>query len=403
MIYQVHKQFSCIISSVLSKFVSLSKPRRDFIVEVLLLYLVIPQRINFLQLGRYSKHGEQRFRQQYEQPFDFLSFNKELVLQNFGHRVAIAIDPSYITKSGKKTPYIGHFWSGCAGATKRGLEITGISAIDIDLHQSLVQTPPSKTLGLASWTLTDWYLFLIEERKDALLEVSGIIVADAYFSKLDFANRLTQAEFSLISRLRDDADLRYLYKGERTGARGAPKKYDGKINLKELDLNHFGRFVYKEGIQAFYAIVYSKSLKRNILLVVEQIVSKGKTMQRLIFSTELKVNPREVLDYYHARFLIEFSFRDAKQATGLNHSQARSLNKLDNHFNFSFTTVNIAKIEHWKNPKSRGRPFSITDVKVLMHNAFMINRFIEMSGVRPNFTKNHKLVKELVYYGVKAA
>ena len=45
-------------------------------------------------------------------------------------RWAIAIDPSYISKAGKKTPHIGRFWSGCAQAVKHGLEIMGIGLID---------------------------------------------------------------------------------------------------------------------------------------------------------------------------------------------------------------------------------------------------------------------------------
>ena len=52
-------------------------------------------------------------------------------------RKAIAIDPSYIPKSGKKTPWIGYFWSGCAGEYKRGLEIMGIGVIDIDNHECM--------------------------------------------------------------------------------------------------------------------------------------------------------------------------------------------------------------------------------------------------------------------------
>ena len=45
--------------------------------------------------------------------------------------LAIAIDPCYISKAGKKTPHIGRFWSGCAGAVKHGLEIMGIGLLDV--------------------------------------------------------------------------------------------------------------------------------------------------------------------------------------------------------------------------------------------------------------------------------
>jgi len=49
--------------------IKLNKCRRDFMIEIFMLYLSIPSRINFLQLGRYSRFGEQRFRRQFEEGF----------------------------------------------------------------------------------------------------------------------------------------------------------------------------------------------------------------------------------------------------------------------------------------------------------------------------------------------
>lgn len=110
-------------------------------------YKIIPGRINFLQLGRYGRFGKQRYRQQFGHKFDWLSFNACLAKSHTGKRVAIAFDPS-ISKSGKCTPYLGRFWSGCAKMAKRGLEISGIGIIDMDLHSCFhleaVQTPPPK-------------------------------------------------------------------------------------------------------------------------------------------------------------------------------------------------------------------------------------------------------------------
>ena len=47
---------------------------------------------------------------------DWLKLNVSLAKRFFDKqgRWAIAIDPSYISKAGKKTPHIGRFWSGCA-------------------------------------------------------------------------------------------------------------------------------------------------------------------------------------------------------------------------------------------------------------------------------------------------
>lgn len=54
--------------------------------ETLILFLSIRGRINFLQLARYGKYKEQRYRQQFEKRFDFLAFNKELTF--------ISMDPN---------------------------------------------------------------------------------------------------------------------------------------------------------------------------------------------------------------------------------------------------------------------------------------------------------------------
>ncbi len=80
------------------------------------------------------------------------------------------------------------------------------------------------------------------------------------------------------------------------------------------------------------------------------------------------------------------ALRDAKQAAGLNHSQARDLDKLYFHFNASLTTVNIAKIIHPSNKMNAEEPFSIANYKLLYHNAFMLNRFIEAFGVKPKMS-----------------
>ncbi|WP_438589517.1 hypothetical protein [Duncaniella freteri] len=48
--------------------------------------------------------------------------------------MAVAIDPSFISKSGSLTYGIGRFWSGVAQRVKRGLEIMAIGAISLSKH-----------------------------------------------------------------------------------------------------------------------------------------------------------------------------------------------------------------------------------------------------------------------------
>ncbi len=226
---------------MLSKLPNLNKCRRDFLVEVFVLILSIQgRRINFLQLSRYGKHKEQRYRQQFEKPFDFLEFNKQLVLLSGGWKYAIAFDPSYINKSGKHTPGLGYFWSGSVGRAKWGLEIAGLAAIDANNHTAFhleaVQTLVDKNNDT---TLVDWYADIITSKKDSLIDISDIIVADAWFSKKKFVDKLMGAGMNLISRFRDDADLLYLFRGKQSGGRGRPKKYDGKVDHNNIRKDYF--------------------------------------------------------------------------------------------------------------------------------------------------------------------
>ncbi len=68
-----------------------------------------------------------------------------------------------------------------------------------------------------------------------LLKITSLLVADAAFSVLPFVDGLKEIGFSLISRLRSNAVLYYIYEGPRTGKRGRPKTKDGKIDFSNPD------------------------------------------------------------------------------------------------------------------------------------------------------------------------
>jgi len=398
--------YNSLIINTLNKISTINKWRQTFLLETFTLFLSIKGRINFLQLERYGKYTEQRYRQQFEQTFDFLSFNKELVTEHGSGHYVIAIDPSFISKTGKKTPGIGYFWSGCAGAVKRGLEITGLAAIDIDnhtgFHLEAVQTIIKE--GDAR-TLPEVYADIITGRKDSLLAISTVVVADAWFAKRSFTDAMLDSGFHFISRFRDDANLKYLYTGGSTGKPGRPKKHDGKVNHRDLTKSAFERIETQDGNVIYTAIVYSVAMERNIRLVhLELKNDKGKNNYKLFFSTDTEMEAELILKYYQSRFQIEFLYRDAKQHTGLTNCQARSENKLDSHFNFALSAINVAKVVHWMAlPKEKRKAFSINDIKTMNHNALLIDRFFCKFGIDPNLIKNQNRVKELIYYGTIAA
>ena len=174
----------------------------------------------------------------------------------------------------------------------------------------------------------------------------NLIVADAYFSKESFVTGVKELGFNIISRFRDDVNLKYLYRGPKVRKRGRPQKFAGKV----------------------------------------------------FFSTDLTLSARDIFDIYRTRFQLEFVFRDAKQFTGLTHYQARNKEALAFAFNASLSSVNVARAY----ARQQGHNLSVGSTKTLLHNAAMVDRFIAMSAKHANSRLNNTDFKELLFYGVRA-
>ncbi len=391
------------INKALNQMQNVNKSQSKFISITLGLFLGIIGRINFLQLSRYSKYGEQYFRKQFSNNFNFMEFNRILIQSNCSSTLAIAFDPCHISKSGKKTAHVGWYWSGVSNASKWGLEIGGLAVVDIANHSAFhleaIQTKQDK-----SKTLLMQYANSILKHKDALAKLSKYILVDAYFSKEPFVTAICNQQLEIISRLRKDAHLQYEYTGVQKEGRGRPKQFDGKVDYKNINLDHFKEIENGEKEKIYQAKLYSKSLKKWINLVIVYTQKKGKWTHRSYFSTDLSLSAKIILEYYSSRFQIEFLYRDAKQNTGLNHCQARSEEKLNMHFNLALTAVNIAKITHWIPLKKENRlTFSMRDIKTYYSNILHIDRFIKGFGISPNTKKNKTIIKKLRDFGKIAA
>ena len=155
----------------------------------------------------------------------------------------------------------------------------------------------------------------------------------------------------------------------------------------------------------YSAVVNAVNMKRNVRVVIIDVEDSDKKTQtrKVFFSTDCSMSAKDVIDIYRSRFQIEFLFRDAKQFTGLYHCQARDKRALDFAFNLSLAAINVAKAFC----RQYNLNLSIADLKLLMHNAMMIERFLSMFGKLPNLHKNQGLkehyFKELMLYGLKAA
>ena len=255
-----------LVEKVLNKMEGLKKPRKKFLLSIIILYLSIRGRYTFKGMSRYGDKNEKTYRHQFEKKFDFLAFNLELAKSHLSERRVLIFDPCFIPKSGKQTPGKGKFWSGCLGKMAPGIEIGGLGVADLNNNTAIsleaIQTPCPNDLKRSQKTLLDHYAELIIERSSRISLISNYLAVDCYFSSKPFIDKVLESTpLHIVSKLRSNANLRYLYKGPKRKGRGRPKKYDGKVNLKKLDKRRM-KWVYQDQDVVIYQVhLYSWSLK----------------------------------------------------------------------------------------------------------------------------------------------
>ena len=144
--------------------------------------------------------------------------------------------------------------------------------------------------------------------------------------------------------------------------------------------------------------VYAKALKRYISLSVWYPMDRRTDKWQLYFSTDDSMDGCEVSNY-RIRFQLEFCFRDGKQHTEITNCQSTDFRKLDFHFSASLAAVNLAKATC----KRLGITYSISSCKSFIHNAYMLERFICVFGIKPDMQVIDKLFKELILFTAIAA
>ena len=124
----------------------------------------------------------------------------------------------------------------------------------------------------------------------------------------------------------------------------------------------------------------------------------------VLASTALALDGRKLVEYYGARFQIEFLFRDSKQFTGLLDCQARAAAALDFHCNASLATLNLVRAEALRVQQDQEpQVFSMASWKQRHFNERLLNVFIENFALDPTWVKNHPGYDELRTYGAIAA
>lgn len=142
------------------------------------------------------------------------------------------------------------------------------------------------------------------------------LAADGFYAKQKYVAQGRKCDRHLITKLRRDADLRYLYSGARRP--GRPRRYDGKVDFQDLSrFDYLGEVAPTKHLHLYTAVLYHVRLKQQ-LRVVAVVNRKNAAKPRYIVlaSTDTELDAHELVRLYGSRFQIEFLFRDGKQFTG---------------------------------------------------------------------------------------
>lgn len=385
------------INQILDGLTDLAKPQRKFLASLFSTMLMIQSSINFLSLGRHSALSERTFRRQFRRHFEFGQLNRQIIEHNCcAQPKAFAMDASFIKKSGKHTFGLDRFWNGSHSRVEKGLELSLIAVIDTQQNASLAlsaeQTPPH--LGAAK-TRIDFSLEHFKRTVPNLPETIIYGIFDGFYAKQKFVAGVCRAGFHVISKLRSDANLKHLFNGAQK-PKGRPRIFAGKVDL--TDLSKFETTaVANEKAVLYSQVLWSVTLRRKIKLV---IVKLGKRQTNL-FSTDLELSAEKIFSLYRSRFTIEFLIRDAKQSAGLSDCQARDQKALEFHWNASFSTVNLARLEAKKaTTKDKSPPFSMKSIKQQFFNEHLLKLFISKLDLEQTLVKYQEHFENLRNFAV---
>ncbi|MBX8464215.1 transposase [Deinococcus sp. RIT780] len=399
-------------------FLGLPAHQTRFFAHLIPLWQAIPGRVNARNFSRYSEWDERTFRRWMHKtlPWDELHWGLVRLLIRWGvlgSRFILAIDASFIPKSGKKTEGLGAFWNGSQSRSDTGLELsclalislTGQHAFPLDIRQTRPKQDRADRLEQYLEQLKD----VLTQRLAGLSGQLRAVVADGQYAKKMFMDAVHAEQIAFVTKLQSNANLLYPFTGAHPTRRGARRKWGGKVDFK--DWSGWQSVPGDAQERVWTRVVWAPHFGRFLrVVVIERLDRKGQVKAHVVLcSTDTTMPAQEIRALYSARFQLEFVFRDAKQFAGLTTCQLRSTTGLENHWNAACFALSLGRAEHLLERSARtGRPagvvaFSYEDVKRRAFNRLFASRILANLGLSRRFVELEEHPSRPLDLGVKAA
>ena len=347
-------------------------------------------------------------------------------LQVLDSRFILALDASFVPKSGTKTAGLGAFWNGSQSRSERGLELsclalvnwTGLHVFPLDVRQTQPKRDRADRLQQYLTQLTS----VLALRRTWFQRHLRAVVADGQYAKTMFMDQVHDEGYAFVTKLQSNANLLYPFTGEHARRRGRQQKWAGKVDF--LDFSGWASVPAASHERVWTRVVWAPHYARFLRVVVIQRLDRRGTVKAhvVLCSTETTLPAEQIRALYSARFQLEFVFRDAKrpsvlmgavlvkkQFAGLTSCQLRSTQGLENHWNAACLALSLGRAEHLLHRSAHtGRPagglaFSYEDLKRRAYNRLFAQRILSNLGLQGRFEELARHPSRPLDLGAKAA
>jgi len=390
-------------------------------------------RITMLGLSRWSGKGGsyktiERF---FKSEIDWGELNWKFIKSHLIKKESVYImggDEVVISKAGKHSYGLDLFYSSLQNRVKKSLAFLNISLIGIDARKAYPLSneqilKESKEGCIKSKTKKKKqkkkrgkgrpegsgnkdklnpelpkYLIFVKNAITTALERIGkdvnvkYFVFDGAFGNNNAVQMVKQCGLYLISKLPKNSALCFPHEGEQKG-RGAPKKHGEDIDYNNLPKKHLKSDVTDEKKHIQTKIFQMELLHRkfgdilNVVIIQKIDIVTGKISHVNLFTIDLELGYKKIIDYYSLRFQIEFVFRDAKQYWGMEDFMNIKKTPIYNWVNLSTFMVNFA---HGLRLNPAMEEMSILDLKAHYHGLKYVKEVFKML---PNFLDDYLIKK----------
>lgn len=391
-----------LVEHILSLLPTVAKPQVKFLMAMFAALFAFQGKANRVNLHRYGAPPPRTQYRQQRKTFDATAFNLA-ALKDQGVLAAaklLVMDATFVKKSGKHTYGRGWFYNGCHSRAEKGLEFSVIGLVDPEENTAYAvnarQSPADREEGK---TLNDYALEHLQDLWPKLPDAVTHGLFDGAYANKEFVHGVLALNRHLVSKLRKDAAMRYLYTGPRRPGPGAPRKYDGKVVYDDVSRwESLGEI--EEGVELHTVVVWHNKFKLKIRVVMASKLVDGERKYVLLFSTDIDLDGQTIYFWYKSRFQIEFVFRDGKQHLGLVDGQMRNKAALDYHVNLSLAAVNVLRLLE----RARGQKvISLASIKRRKYNELFMDRIFSTLDIAPDAPEIQPHLEALRDFGRMAA